>query len=58
MIEIEALDSDQLLEMTIIWNLKLQRVELGDIIVVISNDLENGDPFFVVFCNKPSHMCE
>ncbi len=34
------------------------RVELGDNFVVISNDLENGDPFFVVLCNNPLHMCE
>jgi hypothetical protein len=58
MIEIEALDSDSVAGNDDDLEFEATRVELGDIIVVISNDLENGDPFFVVFCNKPLHMCE
>ncbi len=37
---------------------EVARVELGDIIVVIFDDLENGYLFFVVLCNQPLHMCE
>jgi hypothetical protein len=34
------------------------KVEMGDNFVVISNKLDNGDPFFVVICNKPLHRCQ
>jgi hypothetical protein len=58
MTEIEALDSDSIVKDDGDLEFEATRVELGDIIVVISNDLENGDPFFIVLCNKPLHMCE
>jgi hypothetical protein len=37
--------------------IEANKVEIGDIYVVVSNELENGDAFFVVFCNKPLHRC-
>jgi hypothetical protein len=58
MIEIEALDFDSVAKKDGDLEFEAARVELGDIIVVIFDDLENGDPFFVVLCNKPLHMCE
>jgi hypothetical protein len=58
MIEIEALDFDSIARNDGDLEFEATRVELGDIIVVIFDDLENGDPFFVVLCNKPLHMCE
>jgi hypothetical protein len=27
-------------------------VEVGDNFVIISNELENGDPFYVILCNQ------
>jgi hypothetical protein len=36
---------------------KAAKVEVGDNYVVVANELENGDPFFVVLCNKPLHRC-
>jgi hypothetical protein len=38
--------------------LKAANVELVDNFAIISNELEHGDPFYVVFCNKPLHRCE
>ncbi len=58
MTKIEALDFDLDARNDGDLESKATRVELGDNFVVISNDLENGDPFFVVLCNKPLHMCE
>jgi hypothetical protein len=33
-------------------------VEIWNNYVVIVKKLENGDPFYVVFCDKPLHRCE
>jgi len=33
-------------------------VEVGDNFVIISNELENGDPFYVILCNQAWHECE
>jgi hypothetical protein len=38
--------------------LEATKVESGDNFVVILDELENGDLFYVIFCNKPLHMCE
>jgi hypothetical protein len=32
-------------------------VELGDNFAIISKELENGDPFYMVHCTKPLHRC-
>jgi hypothetical protein len=58
MIKIEALDSYSNARDDGDLESKVTRVKLGDNFVVISNDLENGDPFFVVFCDKSLRMCE
>jgi hypothetical protein len=34
------------------------RVEYGNNFAVIYDELENGDPFYVILCNKPLHRCE
>lgn len=34
------------------------KVEVGDNFVVIANELENGDPFYVLLCANPLHTCE
>ncbi len=34
------------------------KVEMGDNFVVILDELENDDPFYVVLCNKPLHRCK
>jgi hypothetical protein len=31
---------------------------VGDNFAIISNELENGDPFYVILCDKPLHWCE
>jgi hypothetical protein len=31
------------------------KVEVGDNFVVISNELENGDPFYVILCDNALH---
>lgn len=36
---------------------KATKVEVGDNYVVVANELENGDPFFVILCNKPLNRC-
>jgi hypothetical protein len=33
------------------------KVEVGDNFVVISYEFENGDPFYVILCDKPLHRC-
>jgi hypothetical protein len=33
-------------------------IEVGDNFAVIANELENGNPFYLVLCNKPLHRCE
>jgi hypothetical protein len=40
------------------WENEVAKVEIGDNYVVIAKELENGDPFYVVFCDKPLHRCE
>jgi hypothetical protein len=32
-------------------------VELGDNFMIILEELENGDPFYMVQCTKPLHRC-
>ncbi len=54
----EALDSDWIARNDGDLEFEVVRVKLGDIIVVVYNELENRDSFFVVLCNKPLHMCE
>jgi len=34
------------------------KVEAGDNFVVIYNELENGDPFYVILCDQALHECE
>ncbi len=36
---------------------KVVCVELGDNFAIISEELENGDPFYVIHCIKPLHRC-
>ncbi len=38
--------------------IKATKVEVGDNFVVTVGEMENGDPFFVILCNKPLHQCE
>jgi len=33
-------------------------VEIGDNVVVIADELENGDPFYILLCNRPLHRCQ
>jgi len=48
----------QRLEMMLMWNPKIAKVEFDDNFAIISNELENGDPFYVIFCNKSLHRCK
>jgi hypothetical protein len=34
------------------------KVEVGDTFVVIIDELENGDPFYFILCNKALYRCE
>jgi hypothetical protein len=36
----------------------VESVEVGDKFVVTDDDLENGNPFYFIFYNKPLHRCE
>jgi hypothetical protein len=36
---------------------KAVKVEVGDNYVVVTNEPKNGDPFFILLCNKPLHRC-
>ncbi len=56
--QIEALNFDSDAKNDGDLEIEVAKVELGDNFAIISNDLENGDLFFVVLCNKPLHMCE
>ncbi len=38
--------------------IETSRVEVGDNFVVVANELENGNPFYLILCNKPLHWCE
>jgi len=33
-------------------------VEISDNVVVIADELENGDPFYILLCNRPLHRCQ
>jgi hypothetical protein len=33
-------------------------VEIGDNVIIIANELENGDPFYILLCNRPLHRCQ
>jgi hypothetical protein len=37
---------------------KATNVEIGDNVAVIANELENGDPFYILLCNRPFHRCQ
>jgi hypothetical protein len=34
------------------------KVEVGDNFAIISDELENGDPFYVILCDWVLHECE
>ncbi len=36
---------------------KVANVEIGDNVAVIVDELENGDPFYILLCNRPLHRC-
>jgi hypothetical protein len=40
------------------WESGKTKVEIRDNYVVISKELENGNPFYVVLCDKHLHRCE
>jgi hypothetical protein len=40
------------------WNLKLKKIKVGDTFAIIVDELENGDPFYLIFCNKAQYRCE
>jgi hypothetical protein len=33
-------------------------VEIGENVVVITDELENGNPFYILLCNRPLHRCQ
>jgi hypothetical protein len=41
---------------------KVAKIEGGNnfvvVVVVVVDELENGDPFFVIFCDHALHRCE
>jgi hypothetical protein len=37
---------------------KATKIEMGDNFVVVANELENGDPFFMILCDHVLHRCE
>ncbi len=37
---------------------KVVKVEVGDNFAIIAGELENGNLFFVVLCDKALHCCE
>jgi hypothetical protein len=56
--EIEAFDSNSKVGDDVNLEFEVAKVEMGDNFVVIFDELENGDPFFVIICNKPLHRCQ
>jgi hypothetical protein len=42
----------QRLEMMLIWNPKIAKVEFGNNFAINSNGLENSDPFYVFFATS------
>jgi hypothetical protein len=32
---------------------KTTKIEVGDNFAIVANELENGDPFYLILCNKP-----
>jgi hypothetical protein len=55
--EEDALENDDSNDFEDNNEIKATKVEVGDHYVVVANEPKNGDPFFVVFCNKPLHRC-
>jgi hypothetical protein len=39
------------------WKNETTKVEIGNYVVIVE-ELENDDPFYFVFCDKPLHRCE
>jgi hypothetical protein len=37
--------------------IKATKVEIGNNYAIVSDELENGDAFFVILCNKSLHRC-
>jgi hypothetical protein len=37
---------------------KATNVEIGDNVIVIADELENGNPFYILLCNRPLHRCQ
>jgi len=48
---LDGLDVDDNIE------IKAAKVDIGDNYAIVSNELENGNAFFVFLCNKPLHTC-
>ncbi len=36
---------------------KVANVEIGDNVAIIVDELENGNPFYIILCNGPLHRC-
>jgi hypothetical protein len=51
-LELEGFDMDEDIES------KVAKVEVGNNLAIISDELENGDPFYVLLCDNPLHQCE
>jgi hypothetical protein len=37
---------------------KVAKVEIGDTVIVIVDVMENGDPFYIILCNRPLFRCQ
>jgi hypothetical protein len=37
---------------------EVAKVEIGDIVVVIANAMDNDDLFYILLCNRPLHRCQ
>jgi hypothetical protein len=48
---LDGLDVDDNIE------IKAAKVDIGNNYAIVSNELENGNAFFVFLCNKPLHTC-
>jgi 23S rRNA A1618 N6-methylase RlmF len=56
--EIEAFYSNSKARDDVDLEFEAIKVEIGDNSVIIFDELENDDPYFVILCNKPLHRCQ
>jgi hypothetical protein len=51
------IDYEEDLDSNVDCEAEVAKVEVGDNYVIVVEELEEGDPFYIVLCNQPIYQC-